>query len=224
VRLRASGFRLAGTSTSGGRGWKASNATHLLVTLPYPYGLPGALRGRGKACAVSLTRAADPGRGYARRRHGSGKPRAASRVRPGRRHRSGASIRHPRKKRATAGWPQTASAVDEVDPWVLTSAYAKSPVGRQDVRLNCWVTRAVWCRAHVDSSKKMDGAQRQRPGNHVGRSNIGRYRRLVAVGSSTERSRRGGRLHDNRTQPVRPPRGRRLRGCVRATSIGDLRT
>jgi hypothetical protein len=63
-------------------------------------------------------------------------------------------------------------AVDEVGSGGLTSIYGKSPVRRQDVRLNGCVARAFRRGAPVDSSEKGDGPRRQRPGSHaVGQSN-----------------------------------------------------
>jgi hypothetical protein len=54
----------------------------------------------------------------------------------------------------------------------LTSVYGKSPVGRQGIRLNGCVARTLRCGAPMDSSQKVDGPQRQRPGSQaVGQSN-----------------------------------------------------
>jgi hypothetical protein len=70
------------------------------------------------------------------------------------------------------GQPHTAGCSRRRGSGGLTSAYGKSPDGRQGVRLNGCVAPARWCGAPVDSSENLDRPRRQRPRGHaVGQSN-----------------------------------------------------
>jgi hypothetical protein len=130
--------------------------------------------------------------------------------------------------------PQTASAGSVG----LTSVYGKSPGERQGVRLNGRVARAQWCGAAVDSSEKLDGPQRQRPGSHtVGQSNTDRLpdaippcvkqgRRLTRAAAPVPdrlpiglfRRRWANARLVSRSRPAPVLDGRRIRGVESATS------
>jgi hypothetical protein len=73
----------------------------------------------------------------------------------------------PQPLQRRARQPQTAGAGRRSGSGGLTSVHGKSPVGRQGVRLNGCVARDLRCCAPGDSSKKVDGPQRQRPRSHA---------------------------------------------------------